>query len=209
MGWRISLYCIPKKTVEKYRNITQDEWDSKEEIWDELQSDRIKYDTLTDVISSDTENKFSTKLFTNDLEIESDMYFGTISKEQFLNIIEDVRVNHIAKWFGDRIVEEKNGKVTLGPAWTKEENLWYYGKDKIEPVFAMQKNQLEWNHKARNWMRVWNNNKGGKSYPNINLDLENKWLISDGWCYEYLIFDLIHILKIFDWENDVMVAIGG
>ena len=44
---------------------------------------------------------------------------------------------------------------------------------------------------------------------NINLDLNNKWKVSDGYTYEYLIFDLIHILKIFDWEKDELVCIGG
>ena len=213
MGWRISLYCIPKKTVEKYRNITQEEWDSKEEIWDELQSDRIKYDTLTDVISSDTENKFSTKLFTNDLEIESDMYFGTISKEQFLNIIEDVMVNHILKWFDGRRID---GPDKLGEAWNDKDrpvyapryksNLW--GKWSYDD--AMQANQGEWNMKADHWKHKWfDKEKDSWRYFEINLDLNNKWSVSNGYTYEYLIFDLIHILKIFDWENDVMVAIGG
>lgn len=31
MGWRISLYCVPKKTVEKYKDVTQEEYNKK---WD-------------------------------------------------------------------------------------------------------------------------------------------------------------------------------
>ena len=130
MGWRISLYCVSRKTVEKYRNITQKEWNNEENIWDELQSDCIKYDTLTDVIASDTEDKFSTKLFTNKLEIESDMYFGTISKEQFLNIIEDVRVNHILKWFDGRRIDgpdKLDEDVTEQEAWEAKINNWDRG----------------------------------------------------------------------------------
>ena len=49
MGWRISLYCVPKKTVEKYKDVTQEEYNKKwEEINDEFEKDQIKYDTLTD-----------------------------------------------------------------------------------------------------------------------------------------------------------------
>lgn len=214
MGWRISLYCVPKKTVEKYKDVTQEEYDKKwEEINDEFEKDQIKYDTLTDIIgfcSKEDENKFSTKLFTNHLEIESDMYFGTVSKEQFLNIIEEVRENHIVKWFWDRRVEKRKDETILGDAWSDERTLFYYGiyDGKVDPEFAMSKNQNEWNHKGRFWKSVWNDD-GHKSYPNINLDMNNKWMVSNGWTYEYLIFDLIHILKIFDWENDIIVAIGG
>lgn len=39
--------------------------------------------------------------------------------------------------------------------------------------------------------------------------MDDKWSISNGFTYEYLIFELIHILKIFDWGNDIMVVIGG
>lgn len=46
-------------------------------------------------------------------------------------------------------------------------------------------------------------------YFNINIDLNDKWSISGSWEYEYMIFDLIHLLKIFDWNNDTLVAIGG
>ena len=94
MGWRISLYCVPKKTVEKYKNITQKEYDERyEEIHEEFSKDCIRRDTLTNVIgycSAEDKDKFSSKLFINKLDIEDDMYFGTVSKEQFLNIIEDL-----------------------------------------------------------------------------------------------------------------------
>lgn len=60
------------------------------------------------------------------------------------------------------------------------------------------------------WKIKWfDEDKGIYGYHNINVDTNDKWTISGGWSYEYLIFDLIHILKIFDWENDVLVAIGG
>ena len=43
MGWRISLYCVPKKTVEKYKDITQKEYDDKwEEINNEFENERKK-----------------------------------------------------------------------------------------------------------------------------------------------------------------------
>ena len=43
MGWRISLYCVPKKTVEKYKDVTQEEYNKKwEEINDEFEKEYEK-----------------------------------------------------------------------------------------------------------------------------------------------------------------------
>lgn len=212
MGWRISLYCVPKKTIEKYRDITQEQFNRQyDEIWEEFRKDKIRYDTLTDVIQSGNEGKFSSKLFSNKLDIESDIYFGTISKEQFLNIIEDVRVNHIIKWFDGRRID---GTDKLGESWNDKDNHVFSPNhlswEKWSYEDAILANQGEWNIKADNWKyRWWDNENDSYHYYNINLDLNNKWNICGGMTYEYLIFELIHILKIFDWENDVIVAIGG
>lgn len=204
MGFRISLYCVPKEIVHKYENFTEDNYRADKDgiMFDELQKECVIYDTLTDVIQRDNTEKFSSRLFTNKLSIEEDMLFGTISKEQFLNIIEEVRVNHILKWFeGRRVTEYKLGEALLNSSlslreWTAED--------------AMKANQCEWNIKASHWKWKWEK-KDDKTphFLNINIDTNNKWIISGANTYEYLIFDLIHILKIFDWTNNVLVCIGG
>lgn len=212
MSWRISLYCVPKKTVEEYREITQEDYDKSDKIFETLEKECVMFDTLTDIIGySKDRDKFSTKLFKNNLEIENDMYFGTISKQQLLDIILEVRENHIIKWFDGRRIDAED---KLGEAWN----------DKVRPVYApnhlsyepwkyedaLLANQGEWNYKADRWKSKWfDDEENGYHYMNINLDLNNKWKVSDGFTYEYLIFDLIHILKIFDWEKDELVCIGG
>jgi len=196
MGFRFSLYCVPRETVEKYQNITSEEYESNG-VYDELTKEQVKYDTLTDILMHDSQGKFADRLFNNKLDIECDLSFVTISKEQLLNIIEEVRVNHILKWFDGRRIDND---TELGSEWKK-------GQD-VEK--ALRANQGEWNWKADRWKASWfDEDKGINSYLNINIDTNNKWIVSGGWSYEYLIFDLIHILKIFDWENDVLVAIGG
>lgn len=202
MSFRFSLYCIPRETVDKYRNITNEEYRNSENVYRDLTSETIMYDSLTDILMYDPEEKFSSRLFTNKLEIECDMSFQTISKEQLLRIIEDVRMNHIVKWFDERRIDDNE---KLGPAW--DANEWH---DKWNVEDALRANQGEWNFKANKWKTSWfDEEKGIKGYLNINIDPNNKWLVSGSWSYEYVIFDLIHILKIFDWENDVLVAIGG
>ena len=204
MGYRISLYCVPKTVVNKYRDYKEEDYKKDDNFFDNLEKDEVKYDTLTDVISSDKDNSFSTPLFKNRLSIEDDMYFGTISKEQFLNIIEEVRSNHISKWFSGRIVtDDKVGESFKKPTgWLEKDVPW-------TPEEARRANQGEWNHKARLWQCCYKRDNGDMGYFTINIDTKNKWLVSDGNLYEYLIFDLIHILKIFDWENDELICIGG
>ena len=73
---------------------------------------------------------------------------------------------------------------------------------------AMKANQAEWNIKANGWKYEWFDDEK-RHFLNINIDMDNKWIISGANSYEYLIFDLIHILKIFDWENNTLVCIGG
>ena len=77
---------------------------------------------------------------------------------------------------------------------------------------ALLANQFEWNRKADCWKIVYRDKElidKGKQFFNIDLNMDDKWSISNGFTYEYLIFELVHILKIFDWDNDVMIVIGG
>lgn len=205
MGYRISLYCVPKTVVNKYREYKEEDYKKDDKFFDNLEKERVKHDTLTDVISSDKDNSFSTPLFKNRLSIKDDMYFGTISKEQLLNIIEEVRNNYVSKWFSGRVVTDKE----VGETFQKPTALYLMKDMPYTPEKAMRANQVEWNYKARLWQCCYKRDNGDMGYLTINIDTKNKWLVSDGNLYEYLIFDLIHILKIFDWENDELICIGG
>ena len=205
MGYRVSLYCVPKTVVKKYREYKEEDYNKDDNFFDNLEKDKVKYDTLTDVISSDKDNSFSTPLFKNRLSIEEDMYFGTISKEQLVNIIEEVRNNYVSKWFSGRVVTD----TEVGESFQKPTALYLMKDMPYTPEKARKTNQVEWNHKARLWESRFIRDNGDVGYFTINVDTKNKWLVSGGNLYEYLIFDLIHILKIFDWENDELICIGG
>lgn len=205
MSYRISLYCVPKTVVDKYREYKEEDYEKDDDFLDNLEKDTVKSDTLTDVISSDNDIRFSTRLFKNRLSIEDDMYFGTISKEQLLNIIEEVRNNYVSKWFNDRIVTDKE----IGETFKNPTALYLMKDEPWTPEDARKANQFEWNYKALLWKSHFTNENGEERYFNINIDTKNKWLVSGSGLYEYTIFDLIHILKIFDWENDELICIGG
>ena len=74
---------------------------------DTLQKDKIKYDTLAHVLDTGNEidENLCSRLFSNKLEIEYDMSFYTISKEQLLNIIEYIRKNNIYDFLMNHTVD--------------------------------------------------------------------------------------------------------
>ena len=42
----------------------------------------------------------------------------------------------------------------------------------------------------------------------LNLNEENKELITNSWLYEYSIFNLVHLLKTIDWEKETILFCG-
>ena len=204
MGYRISLYRCPKKDVDAIRNITDEDVEKSDyRIFDTLEKEKIKYDTLAHVLDTGTEehDNLCSRIFTNRLSIEDDMSYYTISKEQLLNIIEYIRKNNIFDWMWSTTVDydEKiiGDNITGKHSWEKP--TWEE---------AVRKVCLDARFEARMWNDYWIDDDGTKHYINIDLT-DNKWWISNGMSYRYAIFNFIHILKCFDWENDYLVAIGG
>lgn len=202
MGFRISLYRCPKKDVDAIRNITDEEFENTD-VFEILEKDRIKYDTLAWVLDTGDAEKenLCSKLFNNKLEIEDDMSFDTISREQLLNIIEYIRKNNIYDYWMSHTVDydkQEIGKEIAGK----------YSWEKPTWEEAVRKVCLDARFDAKGWNSYWIDDDGTKYYMNIDLS-DNKWWISNGMSYRYAIFNFIHILKCFDWENDYLVAIGG
>lgn len=206
MGWRISLYRLPKQTADKWKNITEEQYHT-EEVWDkmckELISECIYYDTLTDIICEDRDKKLHSDFFVKNIDTDESAYI-TISKEQFLGIIEEVR-QRIIRWFDGRKVNNDE----LGDYWKNPKSLYTKNGAPWTADSAMKENQKEWNDKASHWKIRFKGKESDTEYHYMDIDLTDKWKVSGGWSYEYLIFDLIHIYKIFDWDNDVLLAIGG
>lgn len=83
MGWRISFYIITKKKCDKLKNMTEQDY-MKRRYSLRMDKYRIWYDTMTDLISGDKEQKFSSRIFPFPTD---EKYFGEISKEQLRNLI--------------------------------------------------------------------------------------------------------------------------
>jgi len=203
MGYRISLYRCPKNDVDDIRNITDEDIEKSDySIFDILEKERIKYDTLAYVLDTgrEVEDGLCSRIFTNRLSMEDDMSFYTISREQLLNIIEYIRSHNIFEYMWSHTIDYDN-KI-IGKGLTGK-----FG----EPATwddAVRKVCMDSRFDARLWNDYWTDDDGIKHYMNIDLS-DNKWWISDGMSYKYAIFNFIHILKCFDWDNDYLVAIGG
>lgn len=63
----------------------------------------------------------------------------------------------------------------------------------------------------REWeMEYQDKRNEGEKRRYFNIDLtDGKELLSGSWKYKYAIFDMIYLLKTFDWEKYVMVVYGG
>ena len=203
MGYRISLYRCPKKDVDKIRDITNEDVEkSGWGIFNVLEKEQIKYDTLANVLDTgkEVENGLCSRIFTNRLDAEDDQSFYTISKEQMLNIIEYIRKNNIYDYMMSHTVDYD--KKIIGEGLTGKFGEHATWDDAVRLVCIDARSD------ASLWDNYWIGDDGTKHYMNIDLS-DNKWWISDGMSYKYVIFNFIHILKCFDWDNDYLVAIGG
>jgi len=205
MGYRITLYRAPKSKVDAIRNITDKEVEESEyDIFNVLEEEEIKYDTLAHVLDTGCEVKdnLCSRIFNNELSCECDMSFYTISKEQLLNIIEYIRKNNIYDFLMNHTIDydkKEIGKDITGrlswekPTWDE----------------ALRYVCVESRWEAEMWNRGWQEDDTDViHYLNIDTS-DNKWWITNGMSYKYAIFNFIHILKMFDWENDYLIAIGG
>ena len=202
MGYRISLYRCPKKDVDEIRNITNEDVEkSGWGIFDMLKKEQIKFDTLANVLDTgrEVEDDLCSRIFTNRLDAEDDQSFYTISKEQMLNIIEYIRKNNIYDYMMSHTVDYDKKEIGEGLNPYGITTTW---NDAVRQVC------LDARSDASLWDNYWTDDNGAKHYMNIDLS-DNKWWISDGMSYRYAIFNFIHILKCFDWENDYLIAIGG
>lgn len=199
MGYRISLYRCPKECIDKARDYTDEEF---EENGFGGQLEEIKYDTLANVLDTgvEVENNLCSRIFNNTLEVEVDQSFYTISKEQLKNIIEYIRKNNIYDYWIDHTVNYDDKQMSN----TLKQHLWR------DPSWenAVRHVCLEARFDAESWGYGHKDENGEMIYYNIDLS-DNKWWISNGSTYRYAIFNFIHILKCFDWDNDYLVAIGG
>ena len=115
MGFRLSFYNIPKTLADKVQTVKSDE-----ELYsyeDDLKNEEMLYDTAYSLMSTflNEDEKYISRLFNANLNIEEDCFYGKMNKEQFKNLIElAVRdVMDTEKKFKEKYKDEEKVKEEL------------------------------------------------------------------------------------------------
>lgn len=112
MGYRLSLYVLPKTEAKKLWNMT--DYDQAYEVLDKLE--RIVYDYCTDaMIDVEKQMKRVTKC---KLEIECDIFMGKMDKELFKVFIDRI------KWYAERQVKESKDPLFWWPYIKESDSPW-------------------------------------------------------------------------------------
>lgn len=204
MGYRHYLYAIPKKQVVEIQSCKTNEelcnfaenyghkvdwgccddgsgWFSPYEVGKEIY-ELGKHSEIGFKLESERPSLFTSEELK---ERYSDYGFALLTKDDFKAVIEAYR-QKIVDWF-QSLLNPDESQVTVAKL-SKEE-----------------RKHFEWKYQIEDKLNRWSGKYFGISPINLN---ENSERITDSWLYEYAIFELIRLYKIFDWENDELVLAG-
>lgn len=204
MGYRHYLYAVPKKQIAEIQACkTNEDWCNFAENYG-YKVDRdccddgswwlspYKIGTELHELGKHSEIGFKLEserpsLFTSDelKERYGDYGFALLTKDDFKAVIEFYR-HKIIDWLKSLLDPE--GDPMIPSKLSKEE------RRRILIDYEIQDKLDSWS---------------GKYFEISPIDLdESKERITGDWSYEYAIFELVRLYKIFDWENDDLVLVG-
>lgn len=186
MGWRVSYYQADKTQPLKHHR------DKNGYEWVEINGKEVMNNQGTDFwleLKHDDEFQKEIKC----LHPHPDCDYYSITKEGFKRIILAYR-QRIIDYHRQALENEENPNIV--------ERDW--GRCRQTPRELIQDELREWEMEYQD-----ERSEGEKRrYFNINLT-DGKELLSGSWKYKYAIFDMIYLLKTFDWEKYAMVVYGG
>lgn len=199
MGYRHYLYAVPKKQVAEiqacqtnddwtnfakrhdYRYDEDDEWFPPYRVGKELY-ELGKYSEIAFKLESERPSLFTSEELKKRY---SDYGFALLTKDDFKSVIEFYRQKIIA-WL-QSLLNPDESQIASNKL-SKEE-----------------RKHLEWEYEIKDRLDSWS----GKYFGTLPIDLdESRERITGDWSYEYAIFELVRLYKIFDWENDDLVLVG-
>lgn len=189
MGYKYYFYKVKLKDVNKIKNLSLNEL---EEIFCGDDDEYIDFDKVIDkkeifelgklYWDNTAEEIYSTgvPLFANsEVMREFEYYYPyVVGKEGLLKAIEI---------YQDKIIE-----------YLEDCMLDTYDEFGKEPVTSKEKIEEDIVDRWKYW----------KSKDVLNLNEENKELVTNSWLYEYSIFNLVHLLKTTDWEKETILFCG-
>ena len=204
MGHRHYLYAVPKKQVAEIQaRKTNDDWCNFAENYGygvnrDYCGDRSgwvsphkigtelyelgKYSEIGFKLESERPSLFTSEELK---ERYSDDGFALLTKDDFKAVIKFYRQKIIA-WLESLLSTDE--RICFSDELTKEQ-------------YQFEELKREVQDKIDSW--------SGKYFGILPIDLdESRERITGDWSYEYAIFELVRLYKIFDWENNDLVLVG-
>ena len=201
MGYRHYMYIVPRNVVDAIKHLTYAELETyarehgytekdDEGTWvnlhrivgDEKFFEFGKYYENADNIEALGEPLFANEETQKEFE---DYRPYVVGRDAVLCAIEDYR-KKIIKWYADLLMTQEQYDESHDP-WERR----IKQEERIKRHLENQKDE-------------WENSFGIVA---INTNMESKKIVRS-WLYEYEIFELVHQMKIMDWEKNALVFYG-
>ena len=201
MGYRTRLMKLPKEQWIEYKDKTE------EELGDDWYWREIPYlEELHEIGKSwdfDDETHIE-RFFTHKMGWEEDMEFSIANKEFLLDIIENYKQKIInyhqdlydcIKDVDEKELREYKLKRILGKGEYQADGVTIRNTPTGRLILYDVQNYFR--SKLHDWR-----------FGTYSLDEEKDEVVTS-YTYEYIVFDLVRILKTFDWENDILIWSGS
>ena len=228
MGDRLSFYKIEKKKLDEVADWTDDNFNyddddrsGYEELCDNAEqllfdcTNWLYFDEFTEISRSGKEDKIWSHIFNNELSLECDMTFMRMDKEQFKGFIDLVRHHitdmyerrYIKLWKNEELDDLYVGKIKGDELEKKYSCAFGIRRDKnnfnvldklIENAKEMNRKRDVWNIFYRNDEQFWENAEGYE---------KNKVSFTDDW--ESCLCNLMYLYRTVDWDDEMIMIIGG
>lgn len=206
MGYRHYFYKVKKADIEAVKDMDNaqllkyaeengveiDEWNGKKSFSfiDDKFLKKTEVHEFGKLYWDDTTDRIYSKgvpLFTNpEVQKEvSDYVPYVVGKEGLLEAI-SIYQEKVLNFYKDLLVNGKDRQLPLGITLRQED---VKSIDKLVSHIEYKISHI--------------------SYCGIaNIDEDSKWQVTSSWEYEHSIFNLVHILKAMDWEQDTLLFYG-
>lgn len=227
MGYRLSFYIIKKKKLDEVsdwndENFKYDDEDKSgyEELCDNAEqvmfdcTNWLYFDEFKEISNNDQEDKIWSRIFNNELSIESDINFMKMDKTQFKAFIDLVRHHitdmydrqYIELWKNEELDDLHAGKIK-GDELEKKYSCAFGIRDKknFNVLDKLIENTNEVNRKRDMWNVFYRNDK--EFWEIVEGYGKTKVSFTDDW--ESCLCNLMYMYKTVDWDNEMIMIIGG
>ena len=227
MSYRLSFYIIKKKKLDEVADWTGEDLNHDDEDksgYDELCDNAeqvmfdctnwLYFDEFKEISNNDQDDKIWSRIFNNKLDIESDINFMKMDKNQFKAFIDLIRHHitdvydrqYIKLWKNEELDNLYTGKIK-GDELEKKYSCAFGLRDKknFNVLDKLIENTKEMNRKRDIWNIFYQNDK--EFWETVEGYGKSKVSFTDDW--ESCLCNLLYLYRTVDWNNERIMIIGG